>query len=225
VPTAKPTEGINLMAFSAVLLAAGSSSRMNGEFKQLLPLPTDDGEEPLVRITARALLAAKPQEVIIVTGHRSTDVIKSLADLPLTFQANPRYTEGQMTSVVMGLTALKAPCSAVMICLADLVLVQPDDYRVLVDVFSGLSQEAILVPFHQGVRGNPILFSASRVPEVLSGQINPGCRRLIEDHPEQVVRYESDHDRFCTDLDTPEDYIRLRDRLSNSPRTCMPTIK
>lgn len=204
------------MEFSAVLLAAGSSSRMKGEFKQLLPLPTADGEEAVVRVTARALLAAHPKEVVVVTGHRGAEVMKSLADLPLTFQANPRYAEGQMTSVVMGLSALKAPCSAVMICLADLVLVQPEDYRALVDVFSGLSQDAILVPFHQGVRGNPILFSASRVPEVLSGKINPGCRRLIEDHPEQVVRYESDHDRFCSDIDTPEDYARLRKRLNES---------
>jgi molybdenum cofactor cytidylyltransferase len=121
-----------------------------------------------------------------------------------------------MTSVVMGLSALKALCSAVMICLADLVLVQPDDYGALVAVFKGLPEDAILVPFHQGVRGNPILFSASRVPEVLSGKINPGCRRLIEDHPEQVARYEAGHNRFCTDIDTPEDYIQLRDQLSRS---------
>ncbi len=204
------------MDFSAVLLAAGTSSRMNGAFKQLLPLPTVDGEEAVVRITARALLAANPREVVVVTGHNGTEVMKSLVDLPLTFQANPRYAEGQMTSVVMGLTALKAPCSAVMICLADLVLVKPDDYSALVDVFLGLSQDAILVPFHQGKRCNPILFAASRVPEVLSGKINPGCRRLIEDHPEQVVRYESDHDRFCVDIDTPEDYALLRERLNGS---------
>ena len=82
--------------FSAVLLAAGSSSRMEGEFKQLLPIPTANGTEPVVRVTARALLAAGPAEVVVVTGHRGREAMTALADLPLSFCTNPRYMEGQM---------------------------------------------------------------------------------------------------------------------------------
>jgi molybdenum cofactor cytidylyltransferase len=230
--------------FSAVLLAAGSSSRMQGTLKQLLPLrvpqhalPRDavqtqppttwpDGtswrapspagdEEPAVRITVRSLLAAQPEEVVVVTGHRGRDVMRVLADLPVSFVANPRYEEGQMISVIAGLAALNAPCAAVMICLADMVLVRPEDYRELAQLFANLPRDAILIPFHEGTRGNPVTFAASRVPEVLSGTINPGCRKLIEDHPKDVVRYEFAHERFTTDMDTPEDYESIRAQLAS----------
>jgi molybdenum cofactor cytidylyltransferase len=203
--------------FSAVLLAAGSSSRMQGELKQLLPLPSAQGEEAAVRITARALLAAEPEEVVVVTGHRGQEVMRVLQDLPVTFAPNPRHAEGQMTSVMAGLAALTAPCSAVMICLADLVMVRPDDYGELAQLFAKLPRDAILIPFHAGKRGNPVTFAASRVPEVLAGTINPGCRRLIEDHPADVVSHEFNHGRFCTDMDTPQDYQLIRAQMARPP--------
>ncbi len=203
------------MPFSAVLLAAGASSRMQGDFKQLLPLPTADGDEPVVRITARALVAAGAAEVVVVTGHRGREVMQALADLPVSFRSNPRHAEGQMTSVMAGLAALQAPCSAVMICLADLVLVRPEDYRALASRFAELPRDAILVPHHNGNRGNPVTFAASRVPEVLSGAVNPGCRKLIADHPQDVVCENYAHDRYTTDMDTPADYTRIRTRLLN----------
>jgi molybdenum cofactor cytidylyltransferase len=207
---------MNKLPFSAVLLAAGSSSRMQGNLKQLLPLPTQAGEEPAVRITARALLAAQPEEVVVVTGHRGREVMQALEELPVTFAPNPRHAQGQMTSVMAGLAALTAPCSAVMICLADLVMIQPEDYRELARLFAQLPRDAILIPFHAGKRGNPVTFAASRVPEVLAGTINPGCRRLIEDHPADVVRHEFSHGRFCTDMDTPQDYQSIRAQMVNS---------
>jgi molybdenum cofactor cytidylyltransferase len=204
------------LPFCAVLLAAGSSSRMQGELKQLLPLPSAAGEEPAVRVTARALLAAEPEEVVVVTGYRGRDVMRALADLPVSFAANPRHQEGQMTSVMAGLAALNAPCSAVMICLADLVMVRPEDYRELARLFAELPRDAILIPFHAGKRGNPVTFAASRVPEVLAGTLNPGCRRLIDDHPQDVVRHEFSHNRFTTDMDTPQDYEAIRARLDQA---------
>jgi len=219
---------MNSLPFSAVLLAAGSSTRMQGQLKQLLPLPVPSWlnsssaiveDEPAVRITARALLAADPMEVVVVTGHRGREVIQAVADLPVTLAPNPRHQQGQMTSVLAGLCALSAPCAAVMICLADMVAVTPEDYRELAQVFAGLPRDAILIPFHDGRRGNPVMFAASRVPEVLSGVINPGCRKLIEDHPRDVVRHEFSHGRFATDMDTPEDYRLLHAQLAGSIST------
>jgi molybdenum cofactor cytidylyltransferase len=206
------------LPFSVVLLAAGSSSRMEGEFKQLLPVPTANGTEPVVRVTARAILAAGPAEVVVVTGHRGREVTQALADLPLTFCANPRYMEGQTKSVVAGLSVLQAPCAAVMICLADMVLLRPEDYRSLANVFAQLPRDAILVPYHGNDRGNPVTFAASRVPEVLSGAVNPGCRKLIADHPQDVVSREFDHDRYTTDMDTLDDYARIWARIAEELR-------
>ena len=152
--------------------------------------------------------------LVVVTGFNGRAVFEALDGLDVRFQSNPRYREGQMTSVAAGVAALQAPCDAVMICLADMVLLRADDYRELAQAFLVLPRDAILVPHHDGQRGNPVVFAASRVPEVLSGQVNPGCRHLIEDHPQDVVRYEAGHDRCTTDMDTPDDYARIRRRLA-----------
>ena len=57
-------------------------------------------------------------------------------------------------------------------------------------------------------------FAASRVPEVLSGAMNPGCRKFIADHPQDVVCRQFDHDRYTTDMDTLDDYARIWARLA-----------
>jgi molybdenum cofactor cytidylyltransferase len=198
--------------FSAVVLAAGLSSRMQGQHKLLLPV---DGQ-PAVRRTVSALAAARPEEIVVVTGFRGRAVMEALADMPVTFQSNPRYEEGQMTSVAAGVAALRAPCSVVLVCLADQVLLEDADYRELIDAFAAMPHGSILIPVFKGQRGNPVAFSASYAAEVISGHVNPGCRKLIAEHPDEVFIHEAAHDRFIIDMDTPEDYAGILARLSET---------
>ena len=195
--------------FSAVVLAAGLSSRMQGQHKLLLPI---DGQ-PAVRRTVSALAAAGPEEIVVVTGFKGRAVMEALDGLPVRFQSNPRYEEGQMTSVAAGVAALGAPCNVVMVCLADQVLLDAADYRELIDAFAAMSHGSILIPVFNGQRGNPVAFSASYAAEVISGHVNPGCRKLIAEHPEEVFVHEAAHDRFTIDMDTPEDYAHILARV------------
>jgi len=195
--------------FSAVLLAAGLSSRMGERHKLLLPL----GAEPVVRHTARALLASGPVEVVAVTGHRHDAVSDALAGLPLAIVFNPRYREGQMTSVAAGVAALRERCDAVMVCLADQVLLRAEDYLELIDAFAARTHGSIVVPFCGEERGNPVVFAASHMREVAGGAVNPGCRRLIAERPEEVVVHRAGHGRFCVDMDTAEDFQRVAAEL------------
>ncbi len=80
-------------------------------------------------------------------------------DLPVRFQFNTRYEEGQATSVAAGVAALDAPCDVVLVCLADQVLLDGRDYREIVDAYAAMPRGSILVPFHEGRRGNPVAFS------------------------------------------------------------------
>ena len=200
------------IAYSAVVLAAGMSSRMQGRNKLLLPA----GAEPVIRRTVRNVLEARPQEAVVVTGWHAAAVGEALAGLPVRLQANPRFTEGQMTSVAAGVAALAQPTDAVMICLGDMVLLEAADYRELADAFAGIGDRSILVPRYEGRRGNPVVFAAWRVPDIVAGRSNPGCRQLISEHPEEVFTYEATHDRFVTDMDTPADYADILARLGLS---------
>ena len=197
------------LTFSAVVLAAGLSSRMQGRHKLLLPI---DGQ-PAVRRTVSALARAGPEEIVVVTGFKGSAVMEALDGLPVTFKTNPRYEEAQTTSVAAGVAALRAPCNVVMVCLADQVLLDAADYRELIDAFAAMRRGSILVPVFGGQRGNPVVFCASYAPEVIGGHVNPGCRKLIAEHPEEVFIHEAAHDRFTIDMDTPEDFARILARL------------
>ena len=200
---------MSTVSFSAVVLAAGLSSRMEGLHKLLLPI----GDEPAVRRVVRALVEAQPQEIVVVTGFNGRAVFEALEGLDVRFQSNARYREGQMTSVAAGVAALQAPCDAVMVCLADQVLLAAADYRELVDAYASMPRGSILVPTFEGARGNPVLFAASYSPEVVNGHVNPGCRKLIAEHGDEVFVYEAAHDLFTVDMDTPDDYERIVARV------------
>jgi molybdenum cofactor cytidylyltransferase len=202
---------MNTVRFSAVVLAAGLSTRMEGRHKLLLPV----AGEPAVRRVVRAIVAAQPQEVVVVTGFNGRAVFEALDGLDARFQSNARYKEGQMTSVATGVAALQAPCDVVMICLADQVLIEAADYLELTEAYASMPRGSILVPMFDGARGNPVLFAASHAPEVVRGHVNPGCRKLIAEHGDEVFLHEAAHDRFCIDMDTPADYQAIVARLGH----------
>lgn len=195
--------------FSAVVLAAGTSTRMGGRHKLLLPL----GDEPVIRRTVRSVLAAGPAEVVVVTGCNAPEVASALAGLGVRCVLNPRYEEGQMTSVAAGVAALEAPGDAVMICLGDMALLEPADYAALAAAYAHRPRGSILVPRRGEARGNPVLFDRRLAAQAVAGERNFGCRKLIADYPQEVWPHDPGHDRCFVDLDTPDDYARLLERL------------
>jgi len=199
----------NAIRFSAVVLAAGVSSRMQGRNKLLLPV----GGETVIRRTVRNVLEAQPVETVAVVGFEAAALTEALSSLPIHMHFNPRFEQGQMTSVAAGVSALRQLTDAVIVCLGDMVLLTAADYRELAQRHAQLVEQSILVPQYRGQRGNPVVFSSWRIPEVIAGRRNPGCRHLIADHPEEVFNYHVAHDGFVTDLDTPEDYDRVLARL------------
>lgn len=189
-------------AISAVLLAAGESRRMGAANKLLLPI---EGE-PLVRRTARRLVAAGLDEVVAVLGHERAQVATALAGLALHLVDNDDYRDGQTTSVHAGLAALRLPCAGVMICLADQPLLTTADYRALIDAFAGRGGKSIMVPMRRGQRGNPIVLADEHRQAIMGRQANLGCRHLVDRNPELVWPVELAADGYFVDLDTAQDY-------------------
>jgi molybdenum cofactor cytidylyltransferase len=54
------------------------------------------------------------------------------------------------------------------------------------------------------------------VHEVAIGERHIGCKKLANEYPNDVHRHEAGHDRYTTDLDTPDDYARLLQRFRAS---------
>ncbi|HQT64778.1 MAG: hypothetical protein B7Z75_06430 [Acidocella sp. 20-57-95] len=199
------------LLISVVVLAAGLSSRMEGKHKLIL----DVAGEALVHRTVQAVLGIKPVETIIVTGFQADAVQAALAGLDVRFVHNADYTGGQPGSVAAGVRALRDYCHAVMIVPGDQALLTPEHLYSLIAAYAKC-ERAILVPYHKGQRGNPIIFSAHFIPLVTSGGVNVGCRHLIETHSADVAQAEFEADAFITDCDTQADYASLIVRFSTS---------
>ena len=194
------------LAIGAVLLAAGKAERLGGRPKPLLEL----GGVPLIRRNLIALSGAGVDEVVVVTGHQAEAVEAAVQDFPVTLVRNPDYAQGRMSSVRAGLAALSNRLDAVIVALADQPLIGAQDITALISAYKKRASGAIVIPYVDGQRGNPIVIEAAIRDEILSGDVKFGCRQWIARHPERVARFETDNAHYLVDVDTPEDLERFR---------------
>ena len=101
------------LVVGAVLLAAGSGSRMGHRPKCLLEL----GGVPLIRRTLIALSGAGVDEVVVVLGHHAEAIEPVVSGFPVTIVRNPRPDDGQVSSQRLGLAALTGKLDAVLVAL------------------------------------------------------------------------------------------------------------
>jgi molybdenum cofactor cytidylyltransferase len=201
------TEPLPPLKVAVVLLAAGLSSRMGARNKLLIDI---EGES-LVRRTARTYLAAGA-EIYAVVGHEAAAVRAALSDLPLTFVENPRFAEGQQTSVRAGLEIIPEGYDAVLVALADQAALTPADILDLLRAFAEGGRDRILIPFHKGQRGNPVLFPANIIAEIRASGRNAACRKFVDANPQLTRHFEAANDHFVIDIDTPDDLRSFTDR-------------
>ena len=201
---------------SVILLAAGESRRMGEHNKQTLQI----AGVPLVRRTLQTILSARPEETVVVLGHRRAASEICINDLPARIVWNANYRQGQMTSVHTGMQALTKPCAGVMVCLVDQPLIQRDDLTLLAKAFVEIAATGapmILVPTYQSQRGNPVVLPYAMRDAILAGGMNLGCRNIIKRNPDKVTTFEMPNNHVIVDLDTPQDYQRIT-RLLPTPR-------
>lgn len=190
---------------SAVVLAAGASSRM-GSQKLLLPL----GGEPLVRRTVREVCAAGFDDVLVVVGSHADQVIASLDGLPIRHALNTQYETGMGSSFRTAVEHL-GEAEAAMFALADHPFVTAQDYRRLLQTYRELRPPIVGVRYDE-VTAPPHLFARSLFPEL--AQLTHGARPVLERHRDVMVVLQFPRE-LLQDLDTPEDYERVRTRLAS----------
>ncbi|MFQ5740866.1 MAG: NTP transferase domain-containing protein [Acidobacteriota bacterium] len=203
------------MTISAVVLAAGQSQRMGGSNKLLLPL----GKETLVERIVGVVSASGASEVIVVLGYQASRVRKVLKQYPVTPVENERYTEGMTTSIQAGVRAVSLLSQAVMICLCDLPLIVPDELKRLMEAFRRSAEAKsprIIVPVFQGQRGNPVILPIRFRADILRHRGLAGCRGVVTQNPDQVLEVEMSTNHVVDDMDTREDYDRVRKLLESS---------
>ncbi|HYV04128.1 MAG TPA: molybdenum cofactor cytidylyltransferase [Blastocatellia bacterium] len=187
---------------SAIVLAAGESKRM-GRFKQLLTL----GGKTFVECCVDNLLASKANEVIVVTGHRDSEVRAALSGRQVRFVQNPDYRDGMASSVKAGVSALPEDATSCLIALVDQPEIGIDVFNLVIDTYSQESP-LIVLPAYRGRRGHPILLDLKLKDEILEMDPGLGLRQVLNAHQTQTRYVEVETESVLLDFDTPEDYQR-----------------
>ena len=191
---------------SAILLAAGTSSRM-GQAKQLLPL----GNSTVLAQTLEHARASAVDEVILVLGSSADSIRHQLSQTLLAgikVVVNHSYEQGMASSLRAGLSALDPQNAAALILLGDQPFTLPQTLDRIIQAYRD-SGAQIVIPTHQGTRGNPVLLDRSLFSEAMALEGDVGCRAIFKNHLGGIVNVEVEDIGVLLDLDNREDYERL----------------
>jgi molybdenum cofactor cytidylyltransferase len=193
---------------AAIILAAGLSRRMQ-RFKPLLPLGTKRVIERVVAIFEDAGI----QHIVVVIGHRAAEVRQAAAPLKVHWVENPIYRQGMFTSVRAGIQALPTDCQAFFIHPVDIPLVRHQTVKHLAAAFKDASA-TILYPTFDGRRGHPTLIRCDLGPPIVEWTGTGGLSSFLQRHESKSLELPVADEAVLLDLDTPDDYQRMLDRLA-----------
>ena len=197
------------MRVAAVVLAAGKSRRM-GVNKLLLKL---GGISVLDRVLP-SIEGSRVDEVFVVLGHRPDDLVPIVDARAVEAVLNPDYEEGMTSSFKAGLSRVSG--DAAFLCLGDQVVLDPILMDRMIDAIETDPEALIVSPVHEGRRGHPVLFRKVLFPEFTGLGRGNTLKDVVEGHGDHHLEVEGDV--WCTlDMDTPEDYERIRERLDAEP--------
>ena len=182
----------------AVVLAAGSGSRMGGGNKLLHAV----GGVPMVRRAVNAALASRCTSIVVVTGFAAEDVQACLAGREVAFRHNPEHATGMASSLRRGLAALAEDVDAAVVLLADMPWIDGGHIDRLIAAFDP-RRPKIVVPMKDGRRGNPVLWPRRFFAEIQAEAGDVGARDVLRRHAEQMESVSFDDDAIFADVDTP----------------------
>jgi len=211
----------------AVVLAAGTASRMGGRPKCLLQR---DGQTLLNRLLT-ALEDAGIDETVLVLGHKADIIQASLGSrAPASLRGphrpamhihqllNPQPTDGQNSSLHLGLAkAQSLQAQWLMVALADQPLLDAADLQALIAaVKAGPAGTQMLQPWVDNQPGNPVMLSQKVMSDLLahsqgasfadgtSSKDLPGGKEWRQRHPQQVHQWMTSNPHYKVDMDNPE---------------------
>lgn len=195
------------MTVATIILAAGGSTRLGGEPKQLL---TQNGKT-LVRQITEAALSLKAGPVVVVLGGNEERIRVELKDLPVHAPVNTNWQQGLASSIQIGLNQLSdEPVEAFLVALTDQPYVTPDLLRQLITTQHHTGRG--IVACRYGVLGHlgvPALFDIRYRSEFMQLSGDMGARKLIQQYANDCS--EVLFPQAAIDLDTWQDVNAWRE--------------
>ena len=185
---------------SSILLAAGQSMRMNGENK----LTKEIQGIPLIKHSVKNILFSSIDELIVVLGYQK-EIIEKLIDKhkKIKFVFNKDFESGMASSIKAGLNNLSDNSEAFFICLGDMPMVNKKIYNHLI---SYRKKKDIIVPTYNSIQVNPVLFSRSMRPSIMTINGDIGAKKILELNIGKMLKVKIDDVNITRDFNTKNDF-------------------
>lgn len=193
---------------SAIVLAAGLSTRMGSANKLLLPYKG----LPIVHHVIQNIIDSGAYEVIVVTSELTYNELKTLESTRVKLVDNVNYKMGMTTSIQSGVKASSTITDGFMICLGDQPHISTANYDEIISTFTSVHQSnsaAIVMPSYEQKKGNPVILSSFYTKDILNHQEMNGCKAIIQINKQHVVECVLNSENILKDIDTPKDYENL----------------
>ncbi|MCB1649192.1 MAG: nucleotidyltransferase family protein [Pseudomonadales bacterium] len=193
----KPGQQDVPLTTGVILLAAGFSRRF-GSIKLNALLPNG---KPLVQQTLERIQAATDNVIVVTREELLASLLQAGAPTEHTLLC-PDADQGMGHTLACGMAQVPAHWDAVLVCLADMPFVETRTYTALLNA---LRPDAIVVPEHQGKRGNPVGFGRKWFAQLAQANGDSGGREVMKGNPNAIVKVAVEDPAVHLDVDVPGD--------------------
>lgn len=171
------------------------------------------GRCSILEEVANNFLLSRAGEVVLVLSARDTKIEKKLAGKPVKFVVKPESERGKGFAIKAGLEAADSKADAFLIALGDQPLIKGKVIDALISRYEA-GGKGIVCPVYKGIRGHPILFSASYKKDLMSLSGRLGGREIIQQHKDDVAEVEVDEPGVLFDIQADADYLMQMRKIS-----------
>lgn len=151
--------------------------------------------------------------MLVVTGiHHALIESALLADglrRGVRLVSNPDPARGQLSSIWTALDATPSNADGLLMTLVDVPMIASQTVRAVVTAWTE-SRAPVVRPVASGRRGHPVIFDRRIFDELRAAPLDSGARAVVRAHWDESVDVPVDDPGSLIDVDTPDDYERLR---------------
>ncbi len=196
------------MRLTAVVLAAGQSSRMGAANKLLADL----GGRPVLDHVLDLATGPPFTDAVVVTGCDRAAVAEIARQRGVPTVHNGAWGEGMGASLACATAALGPEADGLAVLLGDVPLIRQETLVRLAQAWRQSPAPAIARPVWRGRPGHPVIFDRAFVPDLLGLRDDDGARSVLHAHADRLVRVETGDQGVVLDADTPQALAILRAR-------------
>ncbi len=184
----------------AIILAAGESKRMRSP-KMILPFKGTT----IIENVIKNIITSDIDNTVIVLGSNKDEILRLTEKFPVMHCYNGNYKDGMLSSVKSGFKYLPDDFRAAIVFLGDQPMINAS---VINNVIQGYNEsgKGIVIPVYRNRRGHPLLVDKKYRDEIMNLDGQEGLRELVKNHPDDLLRIETEDPSILKDIDTEEEY-------------------